>query len=118
MPSQLRAEFTQTRNQPLTVLLLETPPSRLGLELAVQQLNLTLNALDALDGILDEVDQTPLHRFGELDAANQLRELDPRPQSAPLVATVSPLVALEDGREFGFLFLALGPLRRDCIDLT
>ena len=80
----------------LAVVFLELLLLVLRVEQPIGRLNLALHRLDALDRVLHVVDQAAFDRFGELDAADALRQLDarahrgePRPAVLPLVPASS-----------------------------
>jgi len=61
------------------------PPAGLGLQLAVEVLDLAPDALHTLGDLLHAVDQTPLHWLGEVDAADLPRQRDLGPQQIAVV---------------------------------
>ncbi len=76
----------------------------LGIELPFELVDLAPHAHHGLDRLLDLIDQPALDRLGELDAPDELRELDPRPQRLPPYTTELPLVA---GRRAAWRLLEL-----------
>ena len=59
-------------------------------------LNLAPGALHALGDLLDAVDETPLHRLGEVDPTDQPGQRDLGPQQIAVVASIARLLALGD----------------------
>ena len=59
----------------------------------IDAFDFALDRLDALDGFLHLVDQAALHRFGEFDFANPLRDLDARAHGSPACLAILALVA-------------------------
>src|SRR5262249_19781026 len=77
----------------LALFVLEPQLLVLRADLALERLDLALHRLDALDGVLHLVDEAPLDRFGELDFADALRELDLRARRRPPALSILPLLA-------------------------
>src|SRR5690606_20344437 len=84
------------------LLVLADLPASLLLEPLLDEPDLALPRLDVLDGALHAVDQPPLDRLGELDPADQARQLDPAAQQLPPRLAVLLLLALRNRAELGF----------------
>ena len=76
----------------LLVLFLQLRLAVLRVELAVVRLDLALHDADAFDRLFHVVDEAALDRFGELDAADELRQLDLRAHRGPPGPPILPLV--------------------------
>src|SRR4051812_19671160 len=85
----------QLLDLPLDVLLvvfLELDLLVLRVEHPLEGVDLALHRLDALDGVLHLVDQAALDRFGELDLADRIGDVDQRAHRLPPALAVFPLV--------------------------
>src|SRR5262245_27534217 len=94
--------------QVLLVVFLQLDLLVLRVQLALVGFDLALHRAHALDRLLHLVDQAALDRFGELDAADRLRQLHLRAHRRPLAAAVLALVAA--GRALRRLGELLGEL--------
>src|SRR5947208_7137170 len=77
----------------------------LRVEGPLEGFNFTLNAANALDRVLHLLDEPPLHRLGELDLPDVLRQLHLRAHRRPPALAILPFVARRRSfRRFGELF--------------
>src|SRR5690606_12436929 len=93
-------------------------PPALLLELLLDQPDLALPRLDVLDGGLHAVDLAPLDGFGELDAADQAREFDPRAHRLPSGTPMLLLLGLRNGGQLRLELAHRVGLEPDLLDLT
>src|SRR5262249_51818513 len=77
----------------LLVFLLDPSLLVLGVELPLEPVDFALHRFDALDRVLHLVDQAPLDRFGELDLADRVGDVDQRAHRLPAALAVLALVA-------------------------
>src|ERR1035437_7938889 len=89
---ELRLQILDLPQDVLAVFFLELLLLVLRIELPLRAFDLALHTADRLDRVLHLVDQPALDGLGELDAADGVRELDPRAHRGPARAPVLALV--------------------------
>ena len=65
----------------------------LRVQLPLEAFGLALDLADRFDLVLDLLDQAPLDQLGELDLADELRQLDLRAHHGPARLAILPLLA-------------------------
>ena len=118
----LRPDVFLTPDQQLLFFFLQPAlSSGLGIDLALDLIDLALQPHHPLDPLLDLVDQPALHQLGELDLADHLGDVDAGAQRLPAGPAVLPLLpgrlSPRDLFELLFRFLERQPGLADVVDL-